>query len=83
MFNSATSRNKDANIFEIKNVPGFEGGSFKYAIDGKKLPYAFYFDQERPFFFLEADEANEITKKLATTVQLRMVKLWKAGKIQR
>src|SRR3990167_4183302 len=52
---SATKPNVDANIFEVQNVPDFEGGIFKYAISVNKLPYAKKFDDERPFFFLYSD----------------------------
>lgn len=58
MFVSATQKDKDANIFEINNMPN--NVSFRYAISGEKLSYAYYFDKKRPFFYLTDDEAERI-----------------------
>lgn len=80
---SATKRNKDANIFEVGDVPGWAGGRFKYAIDLNKLHYAKKVDDERPFFFLTGSEAQIIMKKAHVKVWNRMSKLIKQGKISR
>ena len=58
MYTSATEKNKDANIFEVKSISN--GSMFRYAISGNKLPYSIYFDKKRPFFFITEEEANEV-----------------------
>ena len=58
MYTSATEKNKDANIFEVKSISN--GSMFRYAISGNKLPYSIYFDKKRPFFFITEEEAEEI-----------------------
>lgn len=79
---SATIPNKDANIFEVKDIKGWKGGSFKYAINLEKLPYAGHINAERPFFFLEEAEANTIMKKARTRVWNKMTKVLRQGIIK-
>lgn len=74
---SATKKNEDANIFEVQNVPDYEGGIFKYGISVSKLPYARKFDKERPFFFLYSEEANKIMRQLHTKIIQRVKVLYK------
>jgi hypothetical protein len=80
---SATKRGKDANIFEIKNVPGWVGGSFRYAISGAKLSYASYFDKKREFFFLTEKESELVMKSAQRKIRGRMSSLIKKGVITR
>ncbi len=68
MHTSATMKNEDANIFELKNLPN--GVQFRYAISGNKLPYAKYFDSKRPFFFITEDEAEEVFNTMITQINL-------------
>ncbi len=58
MYQSATERNKDANIFETNKI--VNGWQMRYAISGDRLPYAKYFDSVRPFFFITEEEADEV-----------------------
>ncbi len=60
MYTSATEKNKDANIFEVKSIAN--GSMFRYAISGNKLPYSIYFDKKRPFFFITEEEAEQVFK---------------------
>jgi len=76
MYPSATERGKDANIFEIKDSPNFAGGSFRYAIDGNKLPHAIYFDKKRPFFWITSEEAEEVFGVMESKVLNKIDSIW-------
>lgn len=58
MYQSATERSKDANIFEVKSVAN--GSMMRYAISGNKLPYSIFFDKKRPFFWITEEEAEQV-----------------------
>src|SRR3989304_7425829 len=76
MYPSATKRGKDANIFEIKDSSNFAGGSFRYAIDGNKLPHAIYFDKKRPFFWITSEEAEEVFQIIEGKVLNKIDSIW-------
>lgn len=67
MYTSATEKNKDANLFDVKTIAN--GSMFRYAISGNKLPYSIYFDKKRPFFFITEEEAEEIFKIMERQVE--------------
>lgn len=75
LFPSATIKNKDANIFEVKDIPGMSGGSFRYAISLDKLPYAKSFNDKRPFFYLSDQEANEVMEHVAKHILAKIDKV--------
>lgn len=67
MYQSATERDKDANIFETTKI--VNGWQLRYAISGNKLPYAKYFDSVRPFFFITEEEAEEVFSIMEKAVE--------------
>jgi len=75
MYPSATEK-RFANIFEIGNSQGFNGGSFRYAIDGNKLPYAKYFDNKREFFYITDTEAEEVFKTIENKISRKIISIW-------
>lgn len=66
MYQSATEKGKDANIFEVKSVAN--GSMMRYAISGNKLPYSIFFDKKRPFFFITEEEAEQVFKVMERQV---------------
>lgn len=77
LFESATKKGKVANIFEIMDTPSYEGGMFRYSIDLEKLPYAKWFDEKRPFFYLENDEGMKVLKSLQSTLIAKINRLYR------
>ena len=75
MYPSATEK-RFANIFEIGNSQGFNGGSFRYAIDGNKMPYAKYFDNKREFFYITDTEAEEVFKTIENKISRKIISIW-------
>lgn len=67
MYQSATEKNKDANIFDVKTIAN--GSMFRYAISANKLPYSIYFDKKRPFFFITEEEAEEVFKIMENQIE--------------
>ena len=61
MYPSATEK-RFANIFETSAIPN--GMRMRYAISGNKLPYAKFFDNKRPFFWITNEEAEEVFKTM-------------------
>jgi len=75
MFQSATSKSF-ANIFEVGNSPNVQGGSFRYAISGSKLPHAIFFDNKRPFFFLTEAEADLVFQVIEKRIKNKIDSIW-------
>lgn len=75
MYPSAVEK-RFANIFEIKDVPNFSGGFFRYAIDGNKMPYAKYFDKKRPFFWITSEEAEEVFQTIGNSIKTKIEETW-------
>ena len=75
LYPSATEK-RFANIFEIKDSPNFNGGSFRYAINGNKLPYAIFFDKKREFFYITDEEANEVFKTMENKIDRKIISIW-------
>lgn len=73
MYPSATEK-RFANIFEVSKIAN--GASFRYAIDGNKLPYAIYFDKKRPFFFITSDEAEKVFEVMENTISRKIISIW-------
>jgi len=78
MYLSATKK-RYAHVFEILDEPNFKKAKMKYAIDITKLPYAKYFDNIRPFFYLDESEANRIMKNLHYVCWREMRKIISRG----
>ncbi len=75
MYPSAIEK-RFANIFEVKESATLNGGSFRYAIDGNKMPYARYFNNKRPFFWITSDEAKEIFQTIENTIMTKVEETW-------
>ena len=73
MYPSATEK-RFANIFEVNKITN--GANFRYAIDGNKLPYAKYFDNKRPFFFITPEEAEEVFKVMEDKISRKIISIW-------
>lgn len=74
MYPSAVEK-RFANIYEINNEGGVNN-SFRYAINGSKLPYSIYFDNVRPFFFLTDKEANDTLDTLSAKIVKGITEAW-------
>lgn len=74
MYPSATEK-RFANIFDVKDEGG-PNNSFRYAISGSKLPYAIYFDNVRPFFYLTDQEANQVLDILGEKIMQGVTRVW-------
>jgi len=76
MYSSATEK-RFANIYETFDEVGLvKNGFFRYAISGSKLPYAVYFDDARPFFFLEQNEADAVLNLMGERFSSEIAKIW-------
>lgn len=76
LYPSATEK-RFANIFRVESSDGFNGGTFKYAIDGNKLPYAKYFNNKREFFYLTNAEAEQVFKVIIDKIDNKLDTIWK------
>ena len=76
LYPSATEK-RFANIFRVESSDGFNGGTFKYAIDGNKLPYAIYFNNKREFFYLTNTEAEQVFKVITDKISNKLDTIWK------
>ena len=70
------SKENSNKFLEIKDSSNFAGGSFRYAIDGNKLPHAIYFDKKRPFFWITSEEAEEVFQVIEGKVLNKIDSIW-------